>query len=101
MAEQLEQMHETNMDAVLAQLAHHYDAAGRTEEAIDYLIRAGDRARMVYALEEATAHYRRAVGHLRQRAGDARLARSLAEQFVRRHPDSPHAHRFREKMGIQ
>jgi hypothetical protein len=34
------------------------------------------------------------------RAGDGAAARKLAEQFVREHPDSPHAHRFRETMGL-
>jgi hypothetical protein len=34
------------------------------------------------------------------RAGDADMARDLAESFVRAHPDSPHAHRFREAMGL-
>jgi hypothetical protein len=33
-------------------------------------------------------------------AGDAAMARDLAESFLKVHPDSPHAHRFREAMGI-
>jgi hypothetical protein len=35
-----------------------------------------------------------------QRAGDLKLARQLAEAFVQRYPSSPHAHRFRETMGL-
>jgi hypothetical protein len=34
------------------------------------------------------------------RAGDPAMARDLAESFLKAHPDSPHAHRFREAMGI-
>jgi hypothetical protein len=35
------------------------------------------------------------------RAGNPSMARDLAESFLKAHPDSPHAHRFREAMGIQ
>jgi hypothetical protein len=35
------------------------------------------------------------------RAGDPAMARDLAESFLKAHPDSPHAHRFREAMGIR
>jgi hypothetical protein len=34
------------------------------------------------------------------RAGEMNTARGLAERFVREHPSSPHAHRFRETMGL-
>jgi hypothetical protein len=34
------------------------------------------------------------------RAGNPTMARDLAESFLKAHPDSPHAHRFREAMGI-
>ena len=76
-AEQLEQLHEGNVEQALPQLAHHFDAAGRVEEAVSYLIRAGDRARVVYALEEAAAYYRRAVAHLRDKGDGQRLAHTL------------------------
>ncbi len=34
------------------------------------------------------------------RAGDTDAARSLAKRFVSSHPSSPHAHRFRETLGL-
>jgi hypothetical protein len=34
------------------------------------------------------------------RAGDKDLARDLARRFIRAYPASPHAHRFRETMGL-
>jgi len=34
------------------------------------------------------------------RAGELKLARELAEVFVKRYPSSPHAHRFRESMKL-
>jgi hypothetical protein len=35
------------------------------------------------------------------RAGDTDTARNLAQRFVRAHPSSPHAHRFRETLGLR
>lgn len=35
------------------------------------------------------------------RAGEMGTARSLAERFLRAYPSSPHAHRFRESMGLR
>jgi hypothetical protein len=34
------------------------------------------------------------------RSGDTEQARDLAQAFIRAYPSSPHAHRFREAMGI-
>jgi hypothetical protein len=34
------------------------------------------------------------------RTGDLKLARQLAEVFVKRYPSSPHSHRFRESMQL-
>jgi TolA-binding protein len=34
------------------------------------------------------------------RTGDLKLARELAEVFVKRYPSSPHSHRFRESMQL-
>ena len=50
-------------------LAHHFDAAGIAEKAIDYLIKAGDKSRLEDAYEEAIKFYRRAI-ELLQQSGD-------------------------------
>jgi tetratricopeptide (TPR) repeat protein len=42
-------------------LAHHYCEAGESEKAARYLLKAGDRARKLYANEEAIDHYRQAL----------------------------------------
>lgn len=34
-------------------------------------------------------------------AGETEMARDLAVSFIKAHPSSPHAHRFREAMGIR
>ena len=49
----LEALYGDQAEAVVAQLAHHYDAGGRAEKAVEYALRAGDQARLAYANEEA------------------------------------------------
>jgi ABC-type oligopeptide transport system substrate-binding subunit/class 3 adenylate cyclase len=58
-------------------IADHLALAGRAAEAIDYLLRAGDRARNLYAHQEAVRAYRRALA-LQEELGDERgAARTL------------------------
>jgi tetratricopeptide (TPR) repeat protein len=47
--------------AFAVQLARHFEEAGITDKAIDYLRRAGDRARDLYANRDAVDYYRRAL----------------------------------------
>ena len=53
----LEEIHGAEVEAHLAQLAHHFREAGDTEKAVAYLIRAGEAARAVFAYDEALAHW--------------------------------------------
>jgi ABC-type oligopeptide transport system substrate-binding subunit len=54
-------------------LAHHFDAAGEQDKAVDYLIKAGDKSRLEDAHEEAIQYYRRAIELLSER-GDIQRA---------------------------
>jgi len=58
-------------------LAYHYDQGGNTEKATDYLLKAGDRARGLYACQEATIHYQRALALLKEQGEHGRAARTL------------------------
>ncbi len=62
-AEGLESLYATEIDDHLGELAAHYMASmGRDEaKAIEYSIRAGDRAQQLFAWEAAAAHYERAL----------------------------------------
>jgi tetratricopeptide (TPR) repeat protein len=65
--EALEKLYAANVEPHLAELAHHfYQAApgGDLEKAIDYSRRAGERAMEVYAWEEATGYFERAIESL-------------------------------------
>jgi oligopeptide transport system substrate-binding protein len=54
-------------------IAGHYALAGDTERALEYLLRAGDRARGLGGYREATSHYEQALAILRD-TGDLRRA---------------------------
>jgi ABC-type oligopeptide transport system substrate-binding subunit/class 3 adenylate cyclase/ribosomal protein L40E len=58
-------------------IADHLELAGRTVEAADYLIQAGDRARGLYAHQEAIGSYERALALLKEQGDYERAARTL------------------------
>jgi ABC-type oligopeptide transport system substrate-binding subunit len=58
-------------------LAYHYNQAGRAEKAVDYLLRAGDRARGLYAHQEAIHSYQQALELLKEAGDLERAARTL------------------------
>jgi oligopeptide transport system substrate-binding protein len=58
-------------------LAHHWERAGNVEKATAYLLRAGDRARLAYAHQEAADFYQRALVFLKGAGQDEQAARAL------------------------
>jgi eukaryotic-like serine/threonine-protein kinase len=102
----LEDLYRNDLDPHLSEIAHHLALAapmGDAAAAVDYLVRAGDRAASILAYEEAGVHYERALGLLgaaeegsrerrcelllrlgdaRWRAGDTRAARASFEEAV-------------------
>jgi oligopeptide transport system substrate-binding protein len=76
-AEALERLFPDRIEEQVGLLAHHWERAGVPGKAIEYLLRAGDRARMVYAHEEATDYYQRALVFLREQGEDRRVAQTL------------------------
>jgi oligopeptide transport system substrate-binding protein len=66
-AEWLEERYAGRDAEVLGLLAHHWLAADNEEKAVDYLLRAGDKARQEYALDESIEHYRALLPLLERR----------------------------------
>jgi ABC-type oligopeptide transport system substrate-binding subunit/predicted Ser/Thr protein kinase len=80
-AQAIEARHPDDFEA----LAHHYTQAGQAEKAIEYVLKAGDRARGLYAHQEAVKYYQQALEFLKQ-AGDAeRAARTLMKLALAHH----------------
>lgn len=63
------------IDEYTGLIADHLERAGRGEEAIKYLVRAADRARIVDAHEEAVNRYERALTLLEERSSYEEAAR--------------------------
>ena len=70
----LENLHRESPEEVYGLLARHYSEAEDPERAVEYLLKAGDAARAVYAEDEAVGLYRRALAFM-EPAGDAARAR--------------------------
>jgi ABC-type oligopeptide transport system substrate-binding subunit/class 3 adenylate cyclase len=66
-------------------IADHLELAGRVEEAAEWLIRAGDRARGLYAHQEAIGAYRRALALLEEQGDLERAARTLMKLGLTHH----------------
>jgi len=60
-AEAVEALYADNLDAHYTQLAFHYDRSERTDKAIEYLLKAGERSRLSYSNEEACRYFDRAL----------------------------------------
>ena len=76
-AEALAELYEDRIDDVIFQLAHHFAESGNGEKAVEYLLKAGDQARGLYAHQEAIAAYRRALSFLKEMGEYERAARVL------------------------
>ena len=65
-AQALEALHATTLDALSGQIAVHYERAGLLAQAIPYYERAAEAARRVYANQDAMGWYRRALALIEQ-----------------------------------
>ncbi len=72
--EALEEIYKESPEEAYGLLARHFTEADEPEKAVDYLLKAGDAARAVYADREALDFYRKARTFL-ARVGDERRAR--------------------------
>ena len=73
-AEWIEERYAERDAEVLGLLAYHWLRAEDEEKAADYLLRAGDKARLEYALDEAIEHYRDLLPLLERRSERQEIA---------------------------
>jgi ABC-type oligopeptide transport system substrate-binding subunit len=73
----LEELYQGSTEQIAVQLARHFELAGIDDKAIEYLLEVGDRARGLYAHQEAIDHYQRALKLLKERGQHERAARTL------------------------
>jgi DNA-binding SARP family transcriptional activator/predicted ATPase len=60
----LEELYDENASDIAAQLARHYEKAGKAEKATHYLLLAGERALRLFAYQEAVAYLTRGLAVL-------------------------------------
>ncbi len=73
----LEDLYHDDTKPVVAQLVHHFEKAGNPKRALGYMIKAGDRARTLYANEEAEMFYSRAIEIQKRQGMREEQARTL------------------------
>jgi ABC-type oligopeptide transport system substrate-binding subunit/class 3 adenylate cyclase/ribosomal protein L40E len=74
--EALENLFPERIDDFLGLLAYHFEEAEAHDKAMDYLIKAGDKARLAYAHDEAIGFYDKAKALLIERDDAETLART-------------------------
>jgi ABC-type oligopeptide transport system substrate-binding subunit len=84
-AEILEELYAGRTEEITVQLARHYTEAGELEKAIEYLLQAGDKARGLYAHQEAIDYYWRALAFLKEQGEYERAARTLMKLGLTHH----------------
>jgi ABC-type transport system substrate-binding protein/class 3 adenylate cyclase/tetratricopeptide (TPR) repeat protein len=83
--EALEELHADAPDQVYGLLGYHFAEAGEAERAVEYLLRAGDAARALYANEEAIEHYRHALRFLDELSDEPRAVDTLLKIGLSHH----------------
>jgi ABC-type oligopeptide transport system substrate-binding subunit/class 3 adenylate cyclase len=84
-AEALERLFPDRVEEQLGLLAYHWERAGDPKKATEYLVRAADQARLLYAHEEAIDYYERALTLLKEQGQHERAARTLMRLALTHH----------------
>jgi class 3 adenylate cyclase/tetratricopeptide (TPR) repeat protein len=72
-AEAMEALYAESLEEQYEQLAYHYERSGADEKAVEYLLKAGEKARWAYLNEEAIGYFQRALARLEETGlGEAR-----------------------------
>jgi ABC-type oligopeptide transport system substrate-binding subunit len=73
----LEEFYSGHINEITVQLAHHFTEAGEADKAIEYMLLAGDQARLLYAHQDAIGYYQPALELLKMRGDYTQTARTL------------------------
>jgi tetratricopeptide (TPR) repeat protein len=70
-AEAIEKLYQANLPEYYGQLAYHYQLSHADEKAVEYLLKAGEKARSSYLNAEAVAYFQQALERLNRPSGGA------------------------------
>jgi ABC-type transport system substrate-binding protein/class 3 adenylate cyclase len=83
--EALEGLRRDSPEEVYALLARHFSEADEAEKAVEYLLKAGDAARALYADQEALEHYAKARTFLARTGDEVRTRDTLFKMALSHH----------------
>ncbi len=81
----LETLYGDQAHLMAGRLGHHFYEAGREKKAINYLLEAGDQARLFYSHQEAIDYYQLALSLLERESDDDRAARTYMKVGLTHH----------------
>jgi ABC-type oligopeptide transport system substrate-binding subunit/class 3 adenylate cyclase len=95
----IEALHPGRLEEHYELLAYHYSHSSNTDKAVEYLSQAGDRARGLYAHQEAIDYYQRALAFLKEQGKNEQAARTLMKLGLTYHSafDFQRAHQAYEE----
>ena len=74
--EAIEALYQDGLEEYYEQLAYHYERSAADEKAVEYLLKAGEKARRAYLNEEAIGYFQRALERLDRLGAGRRRERS-------------------------
>jgi predicted ATPase/tRNA A-37 threonylcarbamoyl transferase component Bud32 len=77
----LEKVYEKKIDEHFGELALHFLESGDEAKALDYFLKAGDRAAKIYANNEAVSYFQRALPLLEKKEGEFRERARILERL--------------------
>jgi tetratricopeptide (TPR) repeat protein len=77
----LEKVYEKKIDEHLGELAWHFLEFGDEDKALDYFLKAGDRAAKIYANNEAISYFQHALTLLKKKEGEPREKARVLERL--------------------
>jgi len=77
----LEKAYAKKIDEHLGELAHHFLESGDKEKALDYFMKAAEKATKVYANSEATSYFQSALRLLEEKEGEQREKGQVLERL--------------------
>ena len=69
-AEGYEALYSSRIDEYYEELAYHYSRSGDDEKAVDYLLKAGEKAKRIYANQEAISYFKEALQFIQAQPAD-------------------------------
>ncbi len=77
----LEKVYAAKIDEHLGELASHFLEGGDKDKALDYFLKAGDKAAKIYANSEATSYLQSALKLLEEKEGETREKARVLERL--------------------